>query len=98
MAFNRRAWEDGGNHTRGIWRAGLIREDLRVIEEESGRSLAPTPFASSVYLATEAPLIAGGEDKMPRYLPELAGVKAIGCFAMAEGVRISLPATMTTTF
>ena len=91
-------WVDGGNHTRGIWRAGLIREDLRVIEEESGRSLAPTPFASSVYLATEAPLIAGGEDKMPRYLPELAGVKAIGCFAMAEGVRISLPATMTTTF
>ena len=89
---------DVGNHSRGIWRAGLIREDLRVIEEELGRSLAPTPFASSVYLATEAPLIAGGEDKMPRYLPELAGVKAIGCFAMAEGVRISLPATMTTTF
>ena len=35
--------------------AGMIREDLCVIAEELGRSLAPTPFASSVYLATEAP-------------------------------------------
>ena len=69
----------------------MIREDLRVIEEELGRSLAPTPFASSVYLAAETPLIAGGEDQMSRYLPELAGVKAIGCFAMAEGVGIRYP-------
>ena len=63
-----------------------------------GRSLAPTPFASSVYLAAETPLITGGEDQKSRYLPELAGVKAIGCFAMAEGVGIPSPATMTTTF
>ena len=76
----------------------MIREDLCVIAEELGRSLAPTPFASSVYLATEAPLIAGDEDKMPRYLPELAGGEAIGCFAMAEGVGIPSPATVKTTF
>ena len=63
-----------------------------------GRSLAPTPFASAVYLAAETPLITGGEDQKSRYLPELAGVKAIGCFAMADGVGIPSPATMTTTF
>ena len=78
--------------------AGMIREDLCVIAEELGRSLAPTPFASSVYLATEALLIAGDEDQKSRYLPELAGGEAIGCFAMAEGVGIPSPATMTTTF
>ena len=43
-------------------------------------------------------MITGGEDQKSRYLPELAGVKAIGCFAMAEGVGIPSPATMTTTF
>ena len=51
-----------------------------------------------MYLAAETPFITGGEDQKSRYLPELAGVKAIGCFAMAEGVGISSPATMTTTF
>ena len=51
-----------------------------------------------MYLAAETPLITGGEDQKSRYLPELAGVKAIGCFAMAEGVGIPSPATMTTTF
>ena len=78
--------------------AGMIREDLCVIAEELGRSLAPTPFASSVYLATEALLIAGDEDQKSRYLPELAGGEAIGCFAMAEGVGIPSPATVKTTF
>ncbi len=63
-----------------------------------GRTLAPTPFASTAYLAAETPLITGGEDQKSRHLPELAGVKAIGCFAMAEGVGIPSPATMTTTF
>jgi len=78
--------------------AGMIREDLCVIAEELGRSLAPTPFASSVYLATEALLIAGDEDQKSRYLPELAGGETIGCFAMAEGVGIPSPATVKTTF
>ena len=31
---------------------GLTHEDLCVLAEEIGRSLAPTPFSSSVYLAT----------------------------------------------
>src|SRR6266508_1421798 len=34
--------------------AGFGALELCVIAEELGRSLAPTPFSSSVYLATEA--------------------------------------------
>jgi len=34
--------------------AGFGYLELAVIAEELGRSLAPTPFSSSVYLATEA--------------------------------------------
>tara|TARA_B100000676_G_scaffold39280_1_gene37157 strand:- start:1159 stop:1275 length:117 start_codon:yes stop_codon:yes gene_type:complete len=37
--------------------------------EELGRSLAPTPFASSVHLATEAIWIAGTEDQKQDFLP-----------------------------
>jgi hypothetical protein len=39
--------------------AGYGYLELCVIAEELGRSLAPTPFSSSVYLATEAILMAG---------------------------------------
>jgi alkylation response protein AidB-like acyl-CoA dehydrogenase len=39
--------------------AGFGYLELCVIAEELGRSLAPTPFASSVYLATEALLSPG---------------------------------------
>ena len=42
--------------------AGLSHEELCIIAEELGRSLAPTPFSSSVYLATEALLLAGSEE------------------------------------
>lgn len=78
--------------------AGMVREDLCVIAEELGRSLAPTPFASSVYLATEALLIAGSEDQKAEYLPQLAGGEIIGCFAMAEGVGIPGPDTIKVNF
>ena len=40
---------------------GLGHLELAVIAEEVGRSLAPIPFASSVYLATEALLVAGSD-------------------------------------
>ena len=38
---------------------GLSYLELAVIAEELGRAVAPTPFSSSVYLATEALLLAG---------------------------------------
>ena len=74
--------------------AGLSREDLCVIAEELGRALAPTPFSSSVYLATEALLLAGSEAQKQSWLPRLALGEAIGCFAMAEGVGAPTPASI----
>ena len=67
--------------------AGFGYLELCVLAEELGRSLAPTPFSSSVYLATEALLLAGSDAQKKRWLPRLALGEAIGCFALAEGPR-----------
>jgi alkylation response protein AidB-like acyl-CoA dehydrogenase len=64
---------------------GLGYLELCVIAEELGRSLAPTPYASSVYLATEALLLFGSEQQKESWLPALAAGETIGTFAMAEG-------------
>ena len=65
--------------------AGLGYEGLCVLAEELGRVVAPVPFASSAYLATEALLLAGSDAQKQRLLPKLAGGSAIGCLALAEG-------------
>jgi len=67
--------------------AGLGYLELCVIAEELARSLAPTPFSSSVYLATEALRLAGTAEQQQRWLPKLALGEAIGCLALAEGPR-----------
>lgn len=64
---------------------GLSYLELSVIAEELGRALAPLPFSSSVYLATEALLQAGSEAQKQAYLPGLAAGTRIGCFALSEG-------------
>lgn len=64
---------------------GLTYLELSVIAEELGRAIAPVPFSSSVYLATEALLLAGNEAQKQQYLPALAAGSKIGCFAVAEG-------------
>jgi len=64
---------------------GMSYLELCVIAEELGRSLAPTPFASSVYLASEALLLFGSESQKQNYLPRLAAGEIIGTFALAEG-------------
>jgi acyl-CoA dehydrogenase len=64
---------------------GLGYLELCVLAEELGRSLAPTPFSSSVYLATEALLAFGSAKQKSRYLPKLAAGEWIGTFAIAEG-------------
>ncbi len=76
--------------------AGLSGEDLCVIAEELGRTLAPTPFSSSVYLATEALLMAGSELQKQQYLPALAAGERIGCMAVSEGVGVANAASMQT--
>jgi alkylation response protein AidB-like acyl-CoA dehydrogenase len=72
--------------------AGLGYEGLCVLAEELGRALAPVPFASSAYLATEAILLAGSDAQKRRLLPKLADGSAIGCFALAEGIGNPDPA------
>ena len=63
---------------------GLSYLELVVIAEELGRAVAPVPFSSSVYLATESLLLAGSEEQKEYWLPKLADGSAIGTFALAE--------------
>ena len=65
---------------------GLGYLELCVIAEELGRSLAPVPFSSSVYLATEAIKSWGTEPQKQHYLPKLAAGELIGTLAMNEGL------------
>jgi acyl-CoA dehydrogenase len=63
---------------------GLSYLELSVIAEELGRCLAPLPFSSSVYLATEAILAAGSDAQKAAWLPKLASGAVIGCLADSE--------------
>ncbi len=65
--------------------AGLGYEGLCVLAEEVGRVVAPVPFSSSAYLASEAILMAGTEAQKKSWLPRLADGSVIGCLALAEG-------------
>ena len=75
---------------------GLSYLELCVIAEELGRAVAPVPFSSSVYLATEALLLAGSTEQKEAWLPKLAAGEAIGTFAMAEGAGRTSPKTLET--
>ena len=77
---------------------GMGYLELCVIAEELGRSLAPTPFASSVYLATEALLQFGSESQKQHYLPRLASGEIIGTLAIAEGRHAATATNLTTGF
>lgn len=74
--------------------AGYGYLELCVLAEELGRSLAPTPFSSSVYLATETILLAGTPAQQKHWLPRLAAGTAIGCLALSEGPRPPTPASL----
>src|SRR5262249_32065225 len=71
--------------------AGFGYLELCVLAEELGRCLAPTPFSSSVYLATEALLLAGSAEQKQRGLPPLGLGEAIGCLAPPGGPRAPPP-------
>jgi acyl-CoA dehydrogenase len=77
---------------------GLTHEDLCVLAEEIGRSLAPTPFSSSAYFATEALLLAGSEEQKADCLPRVASGDIIGCFAITEGIKKPSPKNIETLF
>ena len=78
--------------------AGLGHLGLCVLAEEIGAALAPVPFSSSVYLASEA-LITGGSDAQKKaWLPKLASGDVIGTFALAEGAGRADVRKLRTTF
>jgi alkylation response protein AidB-like acyl-CoA dehydrogenase len=75
---------------------GLSYLELSVIAEELGRAVAPVPFSSSVYLATEALLLAGSKDQQETWLPRLASGEVIGTLAMSEGEGRPTPKNIET--
>ncbi len=77
---------------------GLGYLELCVIAEELGRSLAPVPFSSSVYLATETMLLAGSDSQREKYLPQLAAGEVIGTAALVEQNGSCLAANMQCRF
>jgi acyl-CoA dehydrogenase len=50
-----------------------------------GRVLAPVPFASTIYLATEAIMLAGSDAQKAKWLPKISSGDAIGTLALFEG-------------
>lgn len=60
--------------------------ELCVVAQELGHSLAPVPFSSSVYLATEAIKAFGSDTQKQHYLPKLAAGELIGTLATSEGL------------
>ena len=76
--------------------AGFGYLELCVLAEELGRSLAPTPFSSTIYLAAEALLLAGSDAQRKRWLPRITQGEAIGCLALAEGPQVVTPANLAT--
>ena len=73
---------------------GLNYLELAVIAEEMGRSLAPVPFSTSVYLATELLLLAGSEEQKQRWLPRLASGEAIGTVALETNLSAGQSTTV----
>lgn len=66
--------------------SALGYEVLCVLAEELGRALAPVPFASSVYLVTEAIKAHASAEQQAAWLPLLASGQAVGAFALAAGL------------
>jgi acyl-CoA dehydrogenase len=71
---------------------GLGQLELCIIAEQLGRVLAPIPFASSVYLATDLLNNFGTKVLKDRYLPQLATKGLIGTVAITEHAGQLIPA------
>jgi alkylation response protein AidB-like acyl-CoA dehydrogenase len=64
---------------------GIGHIELCALAEELGRSLAPIPFASTVYVFAEALMLAGSEAQKQAHLPAIAAGERIGALAVSEG-------------
>jgi alkylation response protein AidB-like acyl-CoA dehydrogenase len=67
-----------------------------VLAEELGAALAPVPFSSTAYLASEAIMLAGTPAQKERYLPKFAKGELIATLAHAEGPNAPDPKRFTT--
>ena len=63
---------------------GLSYYELAILAEEMGRSAAPLPFSSSIYLASEAIRHFGNESQKSEWLPKLASGECVATLAMVE--------------
>ena len=77
---------------------GLGALELCVLAEELGRSVAPVPFSSSIYLAAEALRLFGSEEQKQKWLPQLATGDIIGTLAATEGAQAPSPNSVKTQF
>lgn len=65
--------------------AGFSYLELCIAAEEIGRTLAPVPMSSSIYLAAEFLLQAGSSAQQAFWLPKLASGETTATFAWVEG-------------
>jgi len=65
--------------------AGFGHLELALIAEEVGRALAPIPFSSTVYLASEALQLAGTDAQKKTWLERISAGQAIAAMALTEG-------------
>ncbi|MDX5367473.1 MAG: acyl-CoA/acyl-ACP dehydrogenase [Alphaproteobacteria bacterium] len=77
---------------------GLGALELCVIAEELGRSAAPVPFSSSIYLAAEAIKLFGTQKQKETWLPKLAAGEVIGTVAVSEGLEAAHPRNIQAKF
>jgi acyl-CoA dehydrogenase len=75
---------------------GLGHLELCVIAEELGRSLAPVPFSSSVYLFTEALIKYASNEIKSEILPKLVSGEIVGTYAIAEDMHQATESNLTT--
>ena len=70
---------------------GLGYLEACLIAEELGRTVAPVPLSSSIFLAAEALLRHGSETQCATWLPQLASGASIGTVALTEAASDLLP-------
>ena len=66
---------------------GLGHVEAGVIAEETGRTLAPSPFLSTAVLAASAFNLAGTEGQKQKYLPDMTAGKLIAALATDEASK-----------
>jgi len=71
--------------------------ELCLVAEQLGASLAPTPFASTVYLVAESLLAFGTEVQKQRVLPKIASGETKGALALVESLSATTEASIRAT-